>query len=248
MADKFPPDLYKYRFFHGIVRYVHVEGDIYQDTTCLDHEPCRVRVKPEGDHFVVVAPANESAATYLSFHETQKGDTDLYPDKDSVLRITFRRKEDEYRRQLEKVSAMAADEEAGVAGLSLEDFPPQTVASLDFGDTVLLLYGSGIIETVSVEMKVYSRDGLAYLLGDNDERICDGGEGSPLDVTVRVDDYEGFSEHTMKGFSSRKALDAFLHNKAVSKKREELESLRRQADDLRERIRKMEQGRRELEP
>ena len=65
----FPEKIYKHRFCAGDAEYVHIEGDIYEDTTCTHYGgKCRIRVKKVDDHYEFVETANNIAKDYVYFH------------------------------------------------------------------------------------------------------------------------------------------------------------------------------------
>jgi hypothetical protein len=211
----FPERLYKHRYCAGDAEYVHIEGDIYEDTTCSHYGgKCRIRVKKVDDHFEFVETANKIANEYVYFHRYAKGDTHYLTSKTRVSLLTNESTIESYRKEVESAKAELASAEKCLAVCTKpEKLNNQSLDGLDFGSTVYVVDENKKVCQQKVEYKRFSKNGIedietpAYYISrdkDNKKRlraICKFNNGY---------DEEGYDETEYDAFTSLDDANNYL--------------------------------------
>lgn len=178
----FPEKLYKHRCCAGDAEYVHIEGDIYEDTSCSHYGgKCRIRVKKVDDHYEFVEPANDIAKEYVYFHKYARGDTHYLTSKARVSLLANESTIESYRKEVEQANAeLASANEAFAVCVKPEKLNDQSLDGLDFGSTVYVVDENKKVCPQKVEYKKFSKDGIedietpAYYISrdkDNKKRL-----------------------------------------------------------------------------
>lgn len=218
----YPDDLYKYRALSGIGHYRHVEGNVYEDTTCKNHPNCRITVKQNGDHWEFQECVNESARSYRYFHEFCGNDSHFYPDPVSPRVHAYTRCIEHTKKQIETLKASIIELETYFASTPDEEGMPQRIENLELGDKVYT-YGYRGDGEIEVKYKVFGKDGLHHLIAIGGLDILNSEDGGYLRV-YESDPDEGDKE--FMGFTSMRARKEYKNHVSYLQKKEQLKSTR----------------------
>ena len=229
----YPEMLYKYRR-SGLVPYKHIDSNIYEDTTCQNHLNCRISVMMVGDHFEFEECVNDSAREYECCHKRGTYDTDFYEDKETARRVWFQLRIDSERCSMEKYIKSAEEEKAELKKMRKKKLRPQSIFRMDFEYPIIIAnrdcygYVTSIVREEVIEHKVFGKDGLEYLLTNQESRITDNEHQLFMNVSLLCEDYEGSNYHEgYVAFYSREDYDAYLYNKKIEKLKKSQEAVPR---------------------
>ena len=224
-----------YKFRRGIAPYKRMDGDIYEDTTCRDHDNCRVRVKAVDDHYEICELMNDEAREHEWDQMRHDYDTHLFPKRSQVLRAWYMNRINAHKKWQREAKERFEKNKAELAQMQMVKERPQAIHRMDFDYPIIYAwrntnsYGEKIeiYSTVNesvVTHKVMGKNGLEYLMCYDDDkqiRIYDTDHKRWMDVRVIKTDYEGdYTIDNFCGFYSREDMDALRHN-------EEYKSLQR---------------------
>ena len=242
----YPEMLYKFRG-SGLVPYKHIDSNIYEDTTCKNHLNCRISVKMVGDHFEFEECVNDSAREYDYFHKRLGNDTDFYEDKEAARRAWFQLRIDSERRSMEKYINDVEEEKAELKKMRKKKLRPQSIFRMDFEYPIIIAnrdyYGdvTSIVREEAIEHKVFGKDGLEYLLTNQESRITDNEHQLFMNVSLLCEDFEGSNYHEgYVAFYSREDYDAYLYNKKIEKLKKSQESVARNLAQYEKDIKELE--------
>ena len=214
----YPEMLYKFR--RGIAAYKHIEGNVYEDTTCRDHPNCRISVKPVGDHFDLLELLNDSAKEYSYFHKVTEFDSFYYPTKNGALREIFNDRIRAFGEELQKNIEALPRAEQRLAEWRPMEIKPQRIEDVDFDDHVWLLYKRysdyEVKGDIVVKRKIVEKKGVVRLEAPDSYFIENSSDFKYLEVEERT--YSEYSEHDDYDsdfylvFVSKEDRDAFLNN------------------------------------
>lgn len=207
-----------YRFRDGIVTYRHIEGNIYEDTSCRDHENCRICVRRVGDHFEFDSCANETAQRYVYFHKRVDLDSDYYPSRSGALRQWYENRIKRHYTMIDEAKEAVAIKEKLIAGMSLTEERPQCIGEADFGQVLILAYMDpngkvgNIVAEETVEKKILSRSGLAALVTSGGRTVRDTDHQRFMAVTLDAAKFADENDTGGAAFLCRQDYDTFINN------------------------------------
>lgn len=234
----FPENLYHSHSGMVAAKYVKVENDVYEDTTCKHSGPhCRVKVKQVGDHWEFVECVNFTAYKYEYAH------WDVYYADEISCKTAYynavkESREDSIRETKQKLNSVIKElSEKKVVQLS-----PQDIKDLDFGDELILVDSDkNAVSKAKVDKKVFDRSGLLMLITDSDVEIRNSDTHCFLQGSFT--DYDYYDEPLHKSFicfTSQKDFDANKNNETIRK-------LKIRCDDLQRSLTNYERDVREIE-
>lgn len=219
-----PERLYKFRGLGGVAEYRHTGNGTYQDATCRDHEPCQITVQPVDDHFEPDVLANESAVKFAEFHRPYDCPLPhLYTDETPVLRCVLEFQLEHHRKKVDEYATEMARMLTELSTMKPKELLPQTISRLDYGDEIILLptlLNQKRYETRTVKYKVFTKDGVDYLMTGDGMTIRDKCDDMFLDVQYGYydDDREQWTEGSYLGFCSIDDYKAYCHNDSIKEK------------------------------
>jgi hypothetical protein len=220
--DIMPETLYKYRGMRGIAAYKRIEGNIYEDTTCKhEGDHCRVSVKRVGDHWELGALINESAKEYECFHTTGDLDSQFHETKNAAFRDMISKRIRKHEVYLKQHESELSKMESELASMSEIKERPHDISALNFGDSVVFPVGT-VCSKTTIELKVFGKDGLAYLLTSEGYKVLNGSDGRSLLLIEDIYNEDGYrmDSRESRAFFSKDDLDAFNNNEHYRKVKE----------------------------
>lgn len=215
----YPEMLYKFRCRGGIVPYKQIKGDIYEDTTCIGHEHCQVRMEYVAEHYECRELLNYSAREFRYFHLPYDYDTHYYSKRSQALKAWYKKRISTQKKRKEESIAKFEIAKKEFAQKHKANVRPQSIWRMDFDYEVFYAKINAIGKlpitplVLTIGRKIMSKKGLECLTDITGEtRITDYEHHGFLNVQIANYDEDGLHYNSYIGFMSREDYDAYRNN------------------------------------
>lgn len=238
----YPEILYMVR--NGIAPYKHIDGRVYEDTTCRDHQPCRIMVKQVDDHWEYDGCANETAEKYDYFHKPIGFNTHFYDTRKKSLKAWYEKRIQKLERSLHDLNIEHEKRVKEFETMVYKTLKTQKIDRLDYGNEIIFKSKSqNEIHRAIITHKVFSKYGLEYLIAADNIRVYDNCHSLFLRV---IASFDGGDEQEYDGWLSQEDYNIYLNNHVYNTKKKSImyypKVVERYENEIRELKKEMNEG------